>query len=282
MSGTLNLLKALVEPVRIRIYVLLKKSSLTVSELSEILGISQSNTSHHIKALRDLDLLTAEKTGQHTYYALNRERAAERHVAAILSNLETIGGELPELAGDTAALRRILAARSADTFTRWRMEQPDLPYSDIFAHLACGRHGRVLDVGCGEGDFFSALLLSFDEVVAIDIDRTNLVRAHEQSRGSQNLQVMAADAEQLPFADNTFTAIVLRMALSQIPNFETALSECARVASRGAFISIIDTTSAAGGSFRETLLQQIGAQRSLKIDFERALPRLFMLRLQKV
>ncbi|HMV35821.1 MAG TPA: metalloregulator ArsR/SmtB family transcription factor, partial [Turneriella sp.] len=67
MPGALQLLKALSEPVRIRLYLLLRQSSLTVSELSEILALSQSNTSHHVKALRELDLLTAEKTGQHTY-----------------------------------------------------------------------------------------------------------------------------------------------------------------------------------------------------------------------
>ncbi|HNL55609.1 MAG TPA: metalloregulator ArsR/SmtB family transcription factor, partial [Turneriella sp.] len=77
MPGALQLLKALSEPVRIRLYLLLRQSSLTVSELSEILALSQSNTSHHVKALRELDLLTAEKTGQHTYYALNRSTLAD-------------------------------------------------------------------------------------------------------------------------------------------------------------------------------------------------------------
>ena len=81
MIQALPLFKALVEPVRIRIYLLLKKSPLTVSELSEILDLSQSNTSHHIKALRDLGLLSAEKTGQHTYYGLDARELAGEHKA---------------------------------------------------------------------------------------------------------------------------------------------------------------------------------------------------------
>ena len=117
MAGALNLLKALVEPVRIRLYLLLKQSTLTVSELSEILEISQSNTSHHVKALRDLGLLSAEKTGQHTYYALNPQRMQEKPVVAILRNLEEIGAEIPELRSDAAKLRTVLAARSSDTLS---------------------------------------------------------------------------------------------------------------------------------------------------------------------
>src|SRR5687768_5062999 len=109
MANALGLLKALVEPVRIRLYLLLKKSPLTVSELSEILGLSQSNTSHHVKALRDLDLLTAEKTGQHTYYALNHESIRDGRIAALLKNLEDLNEEIPETKNDAARLRTVLA-----------------------------------------------------------------------------------------------------------------------------------------------------------------------------
>lgn len=299
MAGALNLLKALVEPVRIRLYLLLKQSTLTVSELSEILEISQSNTSHHVKALRDLGLLSAEKTGQHTYYALNPERMQEKPVIAILRNLEEIGAEIPELRSDAAKLRTVLAARSSDTFAQWRMEQPDLPYTDIFAHLACGRRGIVADIGCGEGDFFEALSQSFDRVVALDLELKHVRRAH--ARASKQIFVAAANAQQLPFADGAFDAVVLRMALSQMPQPLTALDEAMRVLKKGGFISMIDHAARGRGSatamdgvlvdhaakpaadtFRETLLNHLTGRRDIRIDTERSLPRLFMLRAQKV
>ncbi len=276
----LQILKALVEPVRIRLYLLLKQSALTVSELSEILEISQSNTSHHVKALRDLGLLSAEKTGQHTYYGLNPERMQERSVVAILRNLEEIGGEIPELHADAAKLRTVLAARSGDTFAQWRMEQPDLPYSDIFAHLACGRRGVVADIGCGEGDFFDALTLSFDRVVALDLDFQHVRRARQ--RAAKQVCVTAANAQQLPFAENVFDAVVLRMALSQMPQPLAALDEALRVLKKGGFMSVIDSARPAGDTFRETLLQHLSARPGTLLDIERSLPRLFMLRAQKV
>lgn len=293
MAGALNLLKALVEPVRIRLYLLLKQSTLTVSELSEILEISQSNTSHHVKALRDLGLLSAEKTGQHTYYALNPERMQEKPVIAILRNLEEIGAEIPELRSDAAKLRTVLAARSSDTFAQWRMEQPDLPYSDIFAHLACGRRGTVADIGCGEGDFFEALSLSFDRVIALDLELKHVRRAH--ARASKQIFVTAANAQQLPFTDGAFDAVVLRMALSQMPQPLMALGEAMRVLKKGGFISLIDhaapgrastavadSAKPAGDTFRETLLNHLSSRSDMRIDTERSLPRLFMLRAQKV
>lgn len=279
MAGALTLLKALVEPVRIRLYLLLRQSALTVSELSEILDISQSNTSHHVKALRDLGLLTADKTGQHTYYALDSARTQEKSVAAILANLETVGSELTELRSDAAKLRTVLAARGDDTFARWRMEQPDLPYTDIFAHLSCGRRGSVADIGCGEGDFFDALTLSFDRVVALDIDHHHALEAQKKNSA---VRVLAADAQCLPFTDGAFDAVVLRMALAQIPEPAKALAEAVRITRPGGFISVIDTNNPAGGSFRESVMKHLAGIGGVRTDVERALPRLFMLRLLKL
>ncbi len=279
MPGALQLLKALSEPVRIRLYLLLRQSSLTVSELSEILALSQSNTSHHVKALRELDLLTAEKTGQHTYYALNRSTLADSRIAAVLKTLEDAAAEISELPADNARLRNTLAARSEDTFARWRMEQPDLPYSDIFAHLACGRRGRVIDIGCGEGDFFEPLGLSFGQVVAVDLDFGHTRRARSRSAGQ--VTVYCADAQQLPFAAAALDAVVLRMALSQMPDHRAALAEALRVLKPGGFISVIDSDTDSNRTLRNSVVSFFTETPLLQLDTKRALPRLFMLRAQR-
>lgn len=279
MAGALQLLKALSEPVRIRLYLLLRQSSLTVSELSEILVLSQSNISHHVKALRELDLLTAEKTGQHTYYTLNHSTLTEPRIAAILKTLEDAAAEVSELPADNARLRSVLAARSADTFARWRLAQPDLPYSDIFAHLSCGRRGRVIDIGCGEGDFFEQLTLSYDQVVAIDIDFEHTRRA--RGRSAAPVAVCCADAQQLPFAATSFDAVIFRMALSQISDHRAALSEAARVLKPGGFISVIDTDANSNRTLRNSVISYFTETSHLQLDTERALPGLFMLRAQR-
>lgn len=281
MAGVLPLIKALGEPVRIRLYLLLKKTPLTVSELSHVLDLSQSNTSHHVKALRELELLTAEKTGQHTYYALNQPVCGEPNIAAALALLEQASDEISEIRSDAVRLRTILAERSADMFTRWRMEQPDLPYSDVFAHLAGGRRGVVADVGCGEGDFFENLALSFARVVAFDIDAAHVQRAAGR-RGSNEIYVLQADAEALPVANESFDAVILRMALSQIPQPKIALGEALRVLKTGGFLSVIDSETPQGKGIRRILQETITQRTDIRVDVERQLPRLFMLRLQKI
>jgi len=282
MTGVLPLIKALGEPVRIRLYLLLKKTPLTVSELSHILDLSQSNTSHHVKALRELDLLTAEKTGQHTYYALNAETCSEPRITAALALLEQASGEISEIGSDGVRLRTILAERSAETFTRWRMEQPDLPYSDIFAHLAAGRHGVLADIGCGEGDFFEAMALSFERIIAIDIDSGHVRRAAEVRRGREKITVLQADAQRMPLADCSVDSVILRMALSQIPEPAAAFAEAVRILKQGGFLSVIDTEGPAGKGLRKIVQDSIAGAGVVKLDVERLLPRLFMVRLQKL
>lgn len=278
----LPLFKALVEPVRIRIYLLLQKSSLTVSELSEILDLSQSNTSHHIKALRDLGLLSAEKTGQHTYYGLDSDALADDRTQKLLSGIAELGTEIPDTKSDATKLRTVLAARSEDTFALWRMEQPDLPYSDVFAHLAAGRAGIALDIGCGEGDFFDALALSYEQVIGIDIDKGHIDKAQMRASSAKAVYAAMADAQNLPVKSQTVDAVILRMALSQIPEPLVALDEAVRVLKPGGFLSLIDSEKKTGDAFQRKISAHLENQKTVAIDFTRSLPRLFMLRARKI
>lgn len=277
----LPLFKALVEPVRIRIYLLLQKSSLTVSELSEILDLSQSNTSHHIKALRDLGLLSAEKTGQHTYYGLDSDALADDRTQKLLSGIAELGTEIPDTKSDATKLRSVLATRSEDTFALWRMEQPDLPYSDVFAHLAAGRAGIALDIGCGEGDFFDALALSYEQVIGIDIDKGHIDKAQMRASSAKAVYAAMADAQNLPVQSHTVDAVILRMALSQIPEPLVALDEAVRVLKPGGFLSLIDSEKKTGDAFQRKISAHLENQKTVAIDFTRSLPRLFMLRARK-
>lgn len=278
----LPLFKALVEPVRIRIYLLLQKSSLTVSELSEILDLSQSNTSHHIKALRDLGLLSAEKTGQHTYYGLDTDALTSERIQKLLSGIAELGTEIPDTKNDATKLRSVLAARSEDTFALWRMEQPDLPYSDVFAHLAAGRAGIALDIGCGEGDFFEALALSYERVIGIDLDKGHIAKAMKSTSASQGVYAAIGDAQNLPVRSQTVDAVILRMALSQFPDPLAALDEAVRVLKPGGYLSLIDSEKKTGDAFQRKVSSHLESQKTVQIDFLRSLPRLFMLRARKV
>jgi len=97
--------------------------------------------------------------------------------------------------------------------------------SDVFKDKT-----RILDVGTGTG--FLALLLAelgYD-VVGIDFSRGMLEVAIQKARRS-NLEVefKIADAESLPFDNNSFDAVICRHLLWTLPNPQKAVKEWKRV-----------------------------------------------------
>lgn len=62
---------ALSEPIRIRVLELLRERELCVCELCEVLGVSQSKLSFHLKTLKAASLVLARQSGRWIYYSLN-------------------------------------------------------------------------------------------------------------------------------------------------------------------------------------------------------------------
>lgn len=75
--ATANLLKAVADPVRIRLISLLADSpdgEMCVCNMTEPLELSQPTISHHLKILTEAGLLSREKRGTWAWYSVNRER----------------------------------------------------------------------------------------------------------------------------------------------------------------------------------------------------------------
>lgn len=64
-------LKALNDPIRRRILELLKNQPLAVGDILSELDITGATLSHHLKILRNADLVTIEKEGNFNYYQIN-------------------------------------------------------------------------------------------------------------------------------------------------------------------------------------------------------------------
>ena len=70
VENVAQMFNGLADETRVKIVKLLAKGEFTVDELVEFLGVPQSTTSHHLKVLRDANLIKGEKRGRNTYYAL--------------------------------------------------------------------------------------------------------------------------------------------------------------------------------------------------------------------
>ncbi len=102
---------------------------------------------------------------------------------------------------------------------------------------------RVLDLGCGAGHAsFAAAAGEAQRVTAYDpsADMLSVVAAESARRGFTNIETQAGAAEVLPFERGTFDLIVTRYSAHHWANVPAALAECARVATPGARLIVID------------------------------------------
>jgi len=90
--------------------------------------------------------------------------------------------------------------------------------------------GRVLDVGCGDGQVSRLAASQGSSVVGVD-PTWNCVRvAHERGGGAR---IARADAAALPFADASFDTAVACLVFEHIDDIDEAIAEVARVLTPG-------------------------------------------------
>ncbi len=65
------------DPSRLSILNALRHGALTVSEIVEATGLTQSNASNHLACLRDCGLVTTTQQGRFAYYELSDKRVAQ-------------------------------------------------------------------------------------------------------------------------------------------------------------------------------------------------------------
>lgn len=97
---------------------------------------------------------------------------------------------------------------------------------------------RVLDIGCGSGEFATALAPKIPKLEYVGLDvSTAAVRAAQ--RLSRPGTFIAADAERLLFADGAFDAVISLYALEHFVDPRRTLEEMARVVRPGGVIALL-------------------------------------------
>lgn len=100
----------------------------------------------------------------------------------------------------------------------------------------------ALDISTGGGHTALALAPLVSRVVASDLTPRMLAvaRAHLLAQGATNIDYVIADAERLPFLDETFDLVTVRIAPHHYPDVTRAVREMARVTRRGGRVVMID------------------------------------------
>jgi len=76
MKDVVKTFKALADPTRLRVVLLLRQRDLCVCELMYILGMEQSRVSHHMRVLRDAGLAEDVREGRWIIYRVPDEARA--------------------------------------------------------------------------------------------------------------------------------------------------------------------------------------------------------------
>ena len=103
--------------------------------------------------------------------------------------------------------------------------------------------GPILDMCTGTGD----LALAYDRaangsvpIIGADFCHEMLVRAGEKAAKVPRISLVEADAQALPFSDNTFQIVTVAFGLRNVTDTDRGLAEMVRVAKPGGRIAILE------------------------------------------
>jgi ArsR family transcriptional regulator len=254
MASTINFLRLLADPTRLRILLLLEQEELSVAELQEILGMGQSRISSHLAQLKRAGAVADRRAGKNVYYGRTRKEARSSAQQKVSELTRILARELPEAARDRTALHLVLRKRRDKA-------------REYFDQLA-GKFGRsyvpgrswqalahtlitllpamtVADLGAGEGTLSQLLARTARKVIAIDNSPkmvefgSKLAKDH----GFSNLEYRLGDIEDPPIAKGTVDLAILSQALHHAIHPERAIAAARRILRKGGRIVVLDLLS---------------------------------------
>ena len=77
-------LKALADPIRLRIVRALQSGPMSVSDLALLMELEIANVSHHLRVMYHANLVTTQRDGKYIYYHLNQEFLKSRSLSQSL------------------------------------------------------------------------------------------------------------------------------------------------------------------------------------------------------
>jgi len=253
MASTINFLRLLADPTRLRLLLLLEQEELSVAELQQILGMGQSRISSHLAQLKRAGVVEDRRAGKNVYYGAS-ENGQDSRRARIAELTRTLARELPETARDRTSLKLVLRKRqdkAREYFDELagkfgRRYCPGRSWQAL-AHALITLLPRltVADLGAGEGTLSQLLAKNARKVIAID-NSSKMVEFGSQlakKHGFKNLEYRLGDIEEPPIANNSVDLAILSQALHHAIHPQQAVGAAHRILKRGGRLVILDLLS---------------------------------------
>ncbi|MBI5282354.1 MAG: metalloregulator ArsR/SmtB family transcription factor [Candidatus Solibacter usitatus] len=245
MPSTLRSMKALSDPNRLRILLLLEQEELSVAELQDVLATGQSTISTHLSQLKAAGLVEDRRTGKNILYRMREQ------TAALLGLMRAAELEIEECARDRQALQLALQRRG----DRMRAYFDELA-GKFGKHYVPGRSWKglaetllklmpplvVADLGAGEGTFSQLLAQRAKKVIAVDNSDRMVEFGAELSRshGINNLEYRKGDMEALPIDGGSVDLAFFSQSLHHAQHPAKAVAEAFRILKPAGRIAVLD------------------------------------------
>lgn len=243
-------LKALADPLRLRILAAVAKDELTVGEVQEVVASIQSSVSRNLAILREAGFVQDRKEGTSVYFS-SRANMPEP-ARELFKSLETRLDDIPEVKKDRARLeetrrRRLQRSQSyfeslAGDWERIRRSYFDDRLTSLAIEKLLPRDLILADVGCGTGSLTFELARFSRKVIGIDLSQEMLrrARAGAKERELRNVEFRHGDALKLPVASASVDATFCIMVLHFLPDPQGAIAGLCRITRPGGSVIVVD------------------------------------------
>ena len=254
MSSTINFLRLLADPTRLRLLLLLEQEELSVAELQDIMGLGQSRISSHLAQLKRAGVVSDRRAGKNVYYALDQSNGQNATRAKVSELTRTLARELPETQRDRTALKVALRKRQDKARAYFdelagkfgRSYVPGRSWQALAHTLITLLPAQtVADLGAGEGTLSQLLARTAKKVIAID-NSPKMVEFGVKlaaDHGFTNLEYRLGDIEDPPIDKNSMDLAFLSQALHHAIHPERAVAAAHRILKKGGRLVILDLLS---------------------------------------
>ena len=251
LASAVGVLKAVAEPTRLRVLVLLAQGELNVKDLTRVLGQSQPRISRHLKLLAEAGLVERAPEGSWVYFRLAEEGRGRDVARQILQGVDQAD---PVLVRDRRRAETLQSERQEaaqgyfqsnaadwDKIRALHVAEADVEAA-VSSALGAGPFDLLVDLGTGTGRMLELFAPRFRRGIGLDLSPAMLAyaRAKLERAGLTHAQVRQGDIYDLPLSDQTADAVVMHQVLHFLSDPQRAIREAARVLAPGGRLLIVD------------------------------------------
>lgn len=259
-------LKALADPLRLRVLAAVAEEELTVGEVQEVVASMQSSVSRNLALLREAGFVQDRKEGTSVYFSVRADMPGPAR--ELFKTLQTRLGEIPEIKKDRTRLaecrrRRLRRSQSyfesvAGDWERIRKSYFDDRVTSLAIEKLLPRNLTLADIGCGTGSLTFELARFARKVIGVDLSGEMLRRARSvaRERALENIEFRQGDVLKLPLGPHSVDAAFCVMVLHFLPDPARAIAGLCRIVRSGGSVILVDLVEHTQEWMREQMAHQ--------------------------